>query len=273
MSLNYSTARISLSEINQSETIATLTMAEKTHTVCLYPQEKGPGVILLLNQDNYTITDSIERESSSNAEKGFLSLIIWGGTVANCAESALSRFVLDKYDQLKRMVYFPARTKGGAMLRPKYCEGDRMGAAEFPNVEEMIVPYFTITSFNFPEGQIARWIAPNLKRITLLTNQNEFEASHWDSLVLPNAVRYQYPFITDISVAYADPYDVAMTIYPVLSFHSVLRCPEECRRLLLAAVAKGQPPNCHIGKCSHLVVSYILNYLRVPDWDCTKANS
>mmetsp|Transcript_16769 Transcript_16769/g.27810 ORF Transcript_16769/g.27810 Transcript_16769/m.27810 type:complete len:161 (-) Transcript_16769:400-882(-) len=69
-------------------------------------------------------------------------LEVWGGEVFNGGEHDLSRLVDTHAMTLRSILYFPRRTKGGALIRPKYHQGDRGGVQSFPVLETMAIRFF-----------------------------------------------------------------------------------------------------------------------------------
>mmetsp|Transcript_26229 Transcript_26229/g.61530 ORF Transcript_26229/g.61530 Transcript_26229/m.61530 type:complete len:247 (-) Transcript_26229:956-1696(-) len=97
-------------------------------------------------------------------------LVVWGGTVANCAESALSSIVDQEAKFLREVVYAPSRTKGGCLVRPKYHMGDRGGRQTFPRLERMTIrarPALLPSRYG--------WDAPSLTRLNVLVDAGGVE--------------------------------------------------------------------------------------------------
>jgi hypothetical protein len=89
-------------------------------------------------------------------------ITVWGGCVANCAESSLSRLVDKHAATLRQVTYIPERTKGGVLVRPKYHRGDREGNQNFPLLESLEIRLSpSIQPFEYG------WNTPALRELTL----------------------------------------------------------------------------------------------------------
>lgn len=90
-------------------------------------------------------------------------LIVWGGCVANCGEDSLSRIIRHNVMSLRSVTYSPDRTKGGCLIRPGYCRGDRAEKMQFPALTDLtirLVPPLLPYDYG--------WITPQLHRFRLL---------------------------------------------------------------------------------------------------------
>jgi len=94
-------------------------------------------------------------------------LIVWGGGVYNCGESELSKLVDAAAPGLECITYCPDATKGGALVRPKYHEGDRDGEVLFPQLTDMTIRLDPVV---LPSDY--GWIMPRLQRFRLLVVAN-----------------------------------------------------------------------------------------------------
>lgn len=90
-------------------------------------------------------------------------LVVWGGLVANCGEDNLSRLVDFNAAQLQFVTYCPDRTKGGALIRPKYYQGDRGGRETFPKLINLTI---RLEPALLPKDY--GWITPELTHLRLL---------------------------------------------------------------------------------------------------------
>eukprot|EP01084_Bolivina_argentea_P262085 443127_1 len=86
-------------------------------------------------------------------------VIIWGGYSYNCAESGISSMLLNRFKELERFIFIPQKHKGGRMIRPKYCNGDRNGCMTFPSLHTL--GYWADIGPPKKYG----WICPNLKKL------------------------------------------------------------------------------------------------------------
>lgn len=92
-------------------------------------------------------------------------LTVWGGMVANCSDSSLSKIVDTHAASLRSVLYKPDHTKGGALIRPKYHRGDRGGSQVFPALTDMAIRLWPSL-----QPQEFGWRLPALKQLTLLVD-------------------------------------------------------------------------------------------------------
>eukprot|EP00906_Rhabdomonas_costata_P006591 RCo009600 len=95
-------------------------------------------------------------------------VVVWGGGVLNCGESALTEMLSAISDQLELFIYFPAVTKGGLMARPRYFQGDREGQQAFPRLRCVAVPLRALLY-----GSLDAWgyfPTPALRELFVLTD-------------------------------------------------------------------------------------------------------
>jgi len=112
--------------------------------------------VVFFNRDN-----AFGRREHTRLEQ----LVVWGGCVANCGEDDLSRLCDKHAAKLRTLTYVPNRTKGGALIRPKYHKGDRAGRQSFPLLTDMAIRAMPLL-LPFEFG----WDTPQLRELTLLIN-------------------------------------------------------------------------------------------------------
>eukprot|EP01124_Arcella_intermedia_P024776 TRINITY_DN4256_c0_g1_i2.p1 TRINITY_DN4256_c0_g1~~TRINITY_DN4256_c0_g1_i2.p1 ORF type:complete len:232 (-),score=13.32 TRINITY_DN4256_c0_g1_i2:143-838(-) len=183
---------------------------------------------------------------------------VWGGWVANVAESRLSYLVDRSSHDLECLIYYPQRTKGGALVRPKYHQGDRGGVEEFSQLTSMTVPGHI--------GLPSSWgyITPNLKHLTLLFPPEESlpDRDKWRLTgPHPASLLESSPNLQEIIVGEADfpkPYeiDVWWKLYPPMIFEW------EYERLLWISILK--EPQSYLARLPREVIAKILSYLKRP---------
>lgn len=124
-----------------------------------FSQKRTPeeGVLEYEHAENYDF------RSNHASARELRCLVVWGGMVANCAEDDLSQLVDESAEVLQSVLYCPTRTKGGALIRPKYHVGDRGGKVTFPVLTDLSI---RLSPVLLPRNY--GWLCPNLLRLRLL---------------------------------------------------------------------------------------------------------
>ncbi|KAH3742842.1 hypothetical protein Pelo_15760 [Pelomyxa schiedti] len=105
---------------------------------------------------------STPSSSSSTPSGGTFGVVVWNGMCANVAESSLSYLVHHCAPALASLTYFPGRTKGGMMLRPRYHLGQRTGRVQFGALTALAMRAGLGTPRQWG------WVCPALRRLVLV---------------------------------------------------------------------------------------------------------
>jgi len=199
-------------------------------------------------------------------EKGGLQeLIFWGGDFLNVEEDLASRFVDSNSSDLQKLTYFPKRTKGGAMIRPKYHEGDRGTKVLFPKLESISICVHTWVDNLYAYG----YDAPNLKHIELLVDPEMPSSSRFDGWQhisrAPKKSLRHYPLLKDITVMIASQSDATRQKQIWAKLHSPEYVSWSVVRVLFIGALKESPEECHLARIPIELVSMIAKFLFV-DW-------
>jgi len=209
-------------------------------------------------------------------------LVVWGGCVANCGESALSRLVDSRHDQLQSLTYAPDRTKGGALIRPKYHAGDRDGTQIFLRLERMairLIPYLMPWEYG--------WQTPALAELTLLFDPFDGSATMFRRILVAwlsrmgasaadgtDELRTHCPQLHAVHVDLYRSTDHTRTQQRLLTLAWPRRVPWAVQRLLHLAASKPDPDveaDSAVERCHDALrqaLPLLLPLLHEPGWTC-----
>eukprot|EP01102_Stenamoeba_stenopodia_P007415 TRINITY_DN2074_c0_g6_i1.p1 TRINITY_DN2074_c0_g6~~TRINITY_DN2074_c0_g6_i1.p1 ORF type:complete len:368 (-),score=73.87 TRINITY_DN2074_c0_g6_i1:56-1015(-) len=175
-------------------------------------------------------------------------LVFWGGDFLNNSEFNTSLIVHRCALVLERLSFLPRYTKGGAMIRPKYYEGNRTSIVHFPRLTHLSIPFHTYVENPFEWG----YDAPSLKHIELLIDPEHVSISEsayyfhdyiqvWQRPdKVPTALLAHYPELRDITAVIARVDDKTRTRIPWAILHTPRRESWDVVRLLFIAFHKEQ---------------------------------
>lgn len=186
-----------------------------------------------------------------------LEVTIWGGTVANCAESDISMCLFKYREHLRKIIYFPSRTKGGVMIRPLYFRGDRQGHCEYKNLTDLTMPFIGLGLFPERFG----WIIPDLRYLTFIIDSRRYnkEGFKYD-LEIFQTLFQQYSNLKMIQIKKASPDDQDMLMHPMVK----ARCPvvlEYNVKILLFLAIKENSKTCPFSQFPLELMKTLLSYL------------
>jgi len=205
--------------------------------------------------DNYDIS-----EGCGKAVPDVRQLVVWGGSVLNCAEGSLSELVNRNKNILQSLTYFPLTTKGGALIRPTYHEGYRQGEVMFPNLTQMIIP----AKVGCPKGW--GYITPKLEHLTVLFDQKDdhdfTKILPWiDWRQKPKSLLYDCPELVDIIVASGCHKDSECVIVSWFLVLPPIIIPWDVQRLLWIS-QKEDTKSCPMARVPRVIIQLILEFLQ-----------
>ena len=203
------------------------------------------------------------REEADKHSKTLVDITIWSGFIANCGESSLSSIVLKSCDTLTRFTYFPYRTKGGSMVRPLYCRGDRAGKVVFSNLQYLAMPCHVImwTHSLAPCG----WITPSLKELSLIVPHTEIRYDR----ILKNiqlikdeaSLHTENPTLKTINITSGNFDDPTATQTCLVKIECPVYLSTEIISLLLLVMTKERSTSCRLAALPKDIIRYIFNML------------
>ncbi len=110
-------------------------------------------------------------------------LYVHNGEVWNAGEDDLSEICLHNASTLEEVYYCPNDTKGGTMIRPNYCKGDRSTPLLFPVLEKVTINCDGLKTL------LRTWICPNLVTLEIAYAR----MVHFEDRWLFELVRSVYP--------------------------------------------------------------------------------
>lgn len=185
---------------------------------------------------------------------------IWGGDCFNCGEDNVSTLVQAQREHLRRFIYLPESHKGGRMVRPLYCRGDRSSTMQFPLLKTL--GYYEDCGTPLD----ARWIVPNLETLYVFDGGRRRNGGsildRWKASgnhqSLPMRVLTESPNIQEIIVAQPDftepfQFQVIRRLYP---------CPLAWPtfRLIQVVLKKENPITCPMAMLPEPLVNHILAF-------------
>jgi len=214
-------------------------------------------------------------------------LVVWGGCVANCGEDSLSRLVDSRHAQLQSVVYAPATTKGGVLIRPKYHAGDRGGQQDFPKLDRMAIRLLPGPLLPWQYG----WRTPALSELTLLIDPWDLHAGYEAARTrrvlaswlrraeLPEGstddeLRANCPQLRRVHVALCHGLDATRAQTRLLTLSWPRRTPWAVERLLHLVATKPDPQvedDSAAGRCHNALrqaLPLLLPLLSEPGWAC-----
>lgn len=117
------------------------------------------GSLVLIHPDNMVYLKNID---------------IFGGTMANIGEAQMSRLINMCYLTLESVIYCPARTKNGGLVRPGYDQGKRDDKLTFNQLTELVMNLFLFENDTELWSHVKfGWITPNLERLVYRIDSEE----------------------------------------------------------------------------------------------------
>ena len=217
------------------------------------PVEPSKMILTVIDANNGIPKDH-EREPGVLYDE----ITIWGGRILNCGESQVSYVVYCSRNSLQKFTYFPAYTKGGAMVRPLYCEGDRSGKCDFSNLESLSMPLQVI---EFTQSlHKCGWVTPRLKTLTLLDQNSDHNAGGPEILALAQNIVSENPQLERISISVAD-FSSPASERRVVSLLTPVNLSRDKVTLLLLALKKEDPTTCLLARFPSDLIIYIYSML------------
>jgi hypothetical protein len=213
------------------------------------------------NNSLYGFAESRQR-SNSRKSPMYKHVTVWGGVIANCGEDQVSDCVNNSRDTLESFTYFPASTKGGVMVRPLYCRGDRNGTVVFSALTDLTMP---LRALDWSETLTkCGWITPKLKSLCLLTPY-EVGVTSLTQIPILEGLLAEAPHLEQIRIATAefgtpDVINVKISILPPAPISW------EKKRLLLIALKKESMPACPLASLPVDIMQYLFSMLGRADW-------
>jgi len=193
---------------------------------------------------------------------------IWGGDCWNGGESSVSRLVQAQHEHLCRFIFLPESHKGGRMIRPLYCRGDRSSTMQFPLLK--ILGYYEDCGTPLD----ARWIVPNLETLYVFEGGRRHNGNgaldRWKASgnqeSLPMRVLTESPKLQEIIVAkpdFSEPFQfqAIRQLYP---------CPLSWPtfRLIQVVLKKENPVTCPMAMVPQPLVNHILTFCPYGHFEC-----
>lgn len=226
-----------------------------------------PKKIVKYRSNNY----DLGRVGDLSSRKGvkYNDAVIWGGESYNAGEDGVSQLVSLNREELVRFIFIPERHKGGRMVRPHYCKGDRGKSMEFPNLETLGYWQDRGTPNN------VRWICPALTRLIVFDGFGTLKERKDD--IIKSAVDWANKYaekaksecknLATITFALpdlnkAEDYTEILTIFPCINpmDWTVYRLFE------LVKKDKEDENTCQLSRLSNDVLDLILEFCHRPEW-------
>jgi len=105
---------------------------------------------------------------------GLKDINVFGGTMANIGESQMSELINMCHFTLESVIYCPARTKNGGLVRPGYHRGKRDETLTFNQLTELVMNLFLFQNDTELWSHVRfGWITPNLERLVYRIDSEE----------------------------------------------------------------------------------------------------
>jgi hypothetical protein len=222
------------------------------------------AILTVIGADNSVRDHRLKFKKSTGELYGEIN--IWGGLIFNGGESDVSSVVYCSRNSLESFTYFPTRTKGGAMVRPLYYQGDRQGKCEFPNLKSLSMP---LHAMEFSQSLVAfGWITPSLKKLTLLKPdqsgdpEDSKQPEYYSLLLLTlgQQLQRENPTLETITIAEAN-FDSPESKRTIVSLKMPTQLSRDKTTLMLLALAKENPNMCGLAGLSTDLIKCIYNML------------